>query len=236
MQAMNIIDFILILLIFVSAAFALYRGFLASLMGLAACLLSYLFASLAGPALAEALGRNQGLTSLLATYTDAGSLIGDYSLSIIPAAAINESMLETVLKNITLPPLVQDILRQNLLTNALQGTAFSVNDYVIVTIVTVLLRTGSFILCFFLGFLVLHTLISMTNHVFYFPVLQHFDLPLAALTGILRGIAVVRVLLLIVPIVRVAVPFDLVEQFLAQSRLIPLFGIDSFFLRIVRGV
>ena len=232
---MSIIDIILILLLLISAAFAVYRGFLASFLGVAACLLSYLFASLAGPALAETLGRNQGLTSLLATYTDAGSLIGDYSLSILPVAAINESMLETVLKNVTLPPLVLDILRQNLLTNALQSTAFSVNDYVITTVVTVLLRTGSFILCFFLGFLVLHTLINLIDHVFYFPVLRHFDLPLAALMGVLRGVAVVYVLLLAVPIVRMAAPFDLMEQFWAQSRLIPLFGIDSFFLGIVRG-
>lgn len=234
-KAMNIIDLLLLIFVFISIAFAVYRGFLASLLGVAACLLSYLFASLAGPALAAALGRNQGLVSLLATYTDAGSLIGDYSLSVIPAAAINESMLETVMKNITLPPLVQEILRQNLLTSALQGSAFSVNDYVVTTIVTVLLRTASFILCFFAAFLTLHTLINLIDHVFYFPVLRHFDLPLAAVMGALRGAAVIYVLLLIVPIVRVAIPFDLVEQFLSQSSLIPLFGIDGFFLRVVTG-
>lgn len=233
---MNIIDLLLLVIVFISAAFAVYRGFLWSLLGTVACLLSYLFASLVGPSLAQAMAANQGISTLLATYTDAGSLIGDYSLSVLPVAAINESMLETVMKNVTLPPLVQEILRQNLLTNALQTSAFSVNDYVVTTIVTVLLRAGSFILCFFLCLLGLHMVISLVGHVFRYPVLRHFDLPAAALMGAVRGVVILYVLLLIVPIVRIVIPFDLVDQFLAGSKLVPLISSDSFFLRVVAGI
>ena len=181
---MNIIDLLLLAVLFISVALAVYRGFLASLLGLLACLGSLLFAFLAGPSLAQILGGNQSVADLLATYTDAGSLLGDYSLSVIPVAALNDSILETVMKNVTLPPLIQDILRQNLLTGAFSGTAYSVNEYVTATVVTVLLQAGSFMLCYFACFLALHVLINLVDHVFYFPVLRHFDWLMAAVMGI----------------------------------------------------
>lgn len=233
---MNIIDLLLLAAIFISIALAVYRGFLASFLGLLACLASLLFAFLVSPQLARLLGNSQSIANLLATYTDAGSLIGDYSLSIIPVAALNDSILETVMKNVTLPPLIQDILYQNLMTNAFSGSAYTVNEYVSATIVTVLLQVGSFMLCYFACFLALHVLINLVDHVFYFPVLRHFDWAMAAVMGLLRGIAVVWVLLLLVPVVRIVIPFDLLETYLAQSKLLPLIGSDAFFLRVVNGL
>lgn len=233
---MNIIDLLLLAAIFISIALAVYRGFLASFLGLLACLASLLFAFLVSPQLARLLGNSQSIANLLATYTDAGSLIGDYSLSVIPVAALNDSILETVMKNVTLPPLIQDILYQNLMTNAFSGSAYTVNEYVSATIVTVLLQAGSFMLCYFACFLALHALINLVDHVFYFPVLRHFDWAMAAVMGLLRGIAVVWVLLLLVPMVRIVIPFDLLETYLAQSKLLPLIGSDAFFLRVVNGL
>ena len=233
---MNIIDLLLLAVIFISIALAVYRGFLASFLGLLACLASLLFAFLASPQLAKLLGNSQSVANLLATYTDAGSLIGDYSLSVIPVAALNTSILETVMKTVTLPPLIQDILRQNLLTNAFSGSASTVNEYVTSTIVTVLLQAGSFMLCYFACFLALHVVINLVDHVFYFPVLRHFDWAMAAVMGLLRGIAVIWVLLLAVPVIRIVIPFDLLEQYLSQSKLLRLIDSDAFFLRVVSGL
>ena len=144
--------------------------------------------------------------------------------------------LETVMKNVTLPPLIQDILRQNLLTSAFSGSANTVNEYVTSTIVTVLLQAGSFMLCYFACFLALHVVINLVDHVFYFPVLRHFDWAMAAVMGLLRGIAVIWVLLLAVPVIRIVIPFDLLEQYLSQSKLLPLIDSDAFFLRVVSGL
>ena len=136
----------------------------------------------------------------------------------------------------TLPPLIQDILRQNLLTSAFSGSANTVNEYVTSTIVTVLLQAGSFMLCYFACFLALHVVINLVDHVFYFPVLRHFDWAMAAVMGLLRGIAVIWVLLLAVPVIRIVIPFDLLEQYLSQSKLLPLIDSDAFFLRVVSGL
>ncbi|MBQ7455266.1 MAG: hypothetical protein IJS53_02380, partial [Clostridia bacterium] len=111
---MNIIDLLVLLVLAASALFALYRGAVASLLGLAACLVSFVFAFAAGPSLAAALGRNQGVTSLLTTYTDAGSLVGDHSLATTAVNGMSASTLEAVLKSVELPESIEGILRQNL--------------------------------------------------------------------------------------------------------------------------
>jgi len=233
---MNMIDFLILLVLFVSAAFAVYRGFVASALGLAACLLSLAAAFLAGPRLAAALSQNQGLTELLATYTDAGSLVGDYSLSITKVNTISKLAVEAVLKSVGLPAMMQSILQSNLTAAAFsQAGLTTVNQYVSATIVQVILRIGCFVLCFFLCTLALHALINLFNHVFYFSMLRHLDTPAAILCGLLRGIMMLYILFLLIPLVRTVIPLDLAEQYINESVFSGLLTSEKLFLRIAAG-
>ena len=54
--------------------------------------------------------------------------------------------------------------------------------------------------------------------------------------GVLRGVCVVWVLLLAVPVVRIVIPFELLESYLGQSTLLPLINSDAFFLRVINGL
>jgi len=233
---MNIIDVLLLLVVFVSVIFAVYRGAVASLLGLAACLLSLMCALIAGPYLASALGGNQGVTSMLSTYTDAGSLVGDSSLASTAVQGMSEATIEAVLKSVHLPDSMESILR-NTLSNSVFAAAGkrTVNEYVSATIVSVVLQAVSFVLCFLLCFLALHMLINLVDHVFYFPVLKHFDALAAGVFGLLRGVLVLYVLFLLVPLVRTVIPLDIVERYIGQSALAPLFASDGFFARVVTG-
>lgn len=233
---MNMIDIALVLIVAISVAFAVYRGFLASALAVVACFVSLGVALLAGPTLANALRANQGITSLLITFTDADSLIGDSTLANTPVAALSPDTLENILKTVSLPPVVQQLLRGNIQTQAFSSQGiYMINAYVSATIVSVLLTAGSFLLCFFLSFLALHILINLVDHVFYFPVLRHLELPAAAVMGFIRGVIVVYILLIIVPLVRTVIPFDTVEEYISASRLLPLFHSESLLLRILAG-
>ena len=216
---MNIIDVFLLLIIGVSIVFAIYRGFLASLLGAAACVAALFIALYAGPKLADALGQNQGVTDLLTTYTDAGSMIGDASL-----------------RTLSLPPVVQDMLRQNVQRAAFEKRGiYNIGQYLSATIVSVLLRAVCFLVCFFLGFLALHILINLVDHVFYFPVLRHMNGPAAALMGAIRGIVIVYVILIIIPLVRTAIPFDMIQQYIDGSRFFPILYSEKLLLRVIGG-
>ena len=233
---MNIIDIALLLIIGVSVIFAVYRGFLASLLGTAACLLSLALALMAGPKLAGALEQNQGVTDLLTTYTDAGSLIGDASLAQTPVIAISTDTLDNILKSVPLPAVVQDLLRQNIRENAFQSRGiYTVSQYLTTTIISVLLNVLSFLLCFFLFCLAFHILINLVGHVFYFPVLRHLDGLAAAFMGLVRGAVIVSVILILIPLVRTAIPFDLVQDYIDGSKLYPVLYNEKLLLQVIGG-
>ena len=233
---MNIIDVFLLLIIGVSIVFAIYRGFLASLLGAAACVAALFIALYAGPKLADALGQNQGVTDLLTTYTDAGSMIGDASLANTPIVVIDADTMEIILRTLSLPPVVQDMLRQNVQRAAFEKRGiYNIGQYLSATIVSVLLRAVCFLVCFFLGFLALHILINLVDHVFYFPVLRHMNGPAAALMGAIRGIVIVYVILIIIPLVRTAIPFDMIQQYIDGSRFFPILYSEKLLLRVIGG-
>lgn len=233
---MNIIDLALLLVLFISIIFGIYRHSISSLLGLAACLFSFLFAFMAGPQLAAWLGSNQGLTGMLASYTDASSLVGDFSLASTKVAGMSESTLEAVIKNVDLPQCIELILRDNLASAIFERSGvITVNDYIASTIVTAILQSASFVVCYFLCFIVLHFFISLLDHVLQFPVLKFFDGPVAAVFGLLRGVLVLYVLFLLVPVLETAIPLDLISNYIGRSVLAPIFESDGFFLRVVTG-
>ena len=231
---MNIIDIVLLLIVGISVIFAVYRGFLAALLGTLACLISLVAALYAGPKLAETLSRNEGVTDLMITYTDASSLIGDYQLANTPINVIGNDTLENILRTISLPDAVGDLLRQNVRSAAFADRGLStINAYISATIVSVMLRAACFLLCFFAGFLILHILINLIDHVFYFPVLKHLNGLSAGVLGALRGGMIVYALLILAPLLRAAFPYEPVEQAIGQSRLLSLLYSDTLFLRVI---
>ena len=129
----------------------------------------------AGPQLASLLSANRGVTEMLATYTDAGSLVGDYSLATTQVSGMSAGLIQTVLKSVSLPDSIAAILQSNLSSAAFASAGMTtVNDYVSYTIVAVVLQSFSFVVCYFISFILLHAAVGLIGHVFYFPVLKHF--------------------------------------------------------------
>ena len=112
----------------------------------------------------------------------------------------------------------------------------TVNDYVSYTIVAVVLQSFSFVVCYFISFILLHAAVGLIGHVFYFPVLKHFDGLMGGVYGLLRGVITLYVLFLLVPVIRTIIPVDLLTRYLGQSALSTIFTSDGFFARIVTGV
>lgn len=234
---MNIMDLAILAVLFISVAFGFYRGSVSSLLGLAACLISVVVAFFAGPQLASLLSANRGVTEMLATYTDAGSLVGDYSLATTQVSGMSAGLIQTVLKSVSLPDSIAAILQSNLSSAAFASAGMTtVNDYVSYTIVAVVLQSFSFVVCYFTSFILLHAAVGLIGHVFYFPVLKHFDGLMGGVYGLLRGVITLYVLFLLVPVIRTIIPVDLLTRYLGQSALSAIFTSDGFFARIVTGV
>ena len=100
---MNVIDIVIIVIMGASIIYGLYRGFVQTLLSVACCLISVLVAFAYGPKLADVVSGSQGVSSTLATYTDAVTRVGDYSLASTPVSQLTDSVIQQVLDSTGLP-------------------------------------------------------------------------------------------------------------------------------------
>lgn len=66
---------------------------------------------------------------------------------------------------------------------------------------------------------VIHLLI----YVFELPVLRHLDAFVGGVFGLLRGVMLVFIFFMLVPIVLAVVPIDMLSEMIEQSQLAPMF-------------
>ena len=233
---MNIIDIVILVVLGISALYGIYRGFMHTILSLACCLVSVILAFSFSPKLAQWIRNNPGISSTLATYTDAGARVGDSDLANTSVQELPDYMLQQILDNVTLPQPIAEILQNNLTNRVLENTnENTVNDYVSKTIVTVVIDILSFIACFIVAYLVLSLLINLIHHVFKLPLLKQLDWLAGGIFGLLRGAMTLYVIFLLIPIISTVIPLDSFNVLLSESSLAPIFQSDGFFAKAIAG-
>lgn len=233
---MNAIDIAIIVIMGASIVYGLYRGFLRTVLSVACCLISFVVAFSFGPKLAEAVRTNRGVSSTLATYTDAVARVGDFNLASTPVDQLNDSVISRVLQSVSLPQPIANILETNLRTRNFEEIGLrSVNEYVSHTVVAVAVDALCFIACFAACYLVLSILVSLIHHVFQLPILKQLDWLAGGALGFARGALLLYVLFLLVPVLSTIVPLDAFNELLQQSKLAPIFQSDGFFAGVIAG-
>ena len=233
---MNVIDIVILVIIGASVVYGLYRGFVHTLLSVACCLISVFVAFSYGPKLADLVSGSQGVSSTLATYTDAVARVGDYSLASTPVSQLSDGVIQQVLDSVALPESIASILRGNLKNQTFSGTGLTtVNDYVSNTVVAVAVNILCFIAVYALCYLVLSVVVSLIQHVFKLPLLKQMDWLAGGVFGLARGALLVYVFFLLVPVLSTIIPLDAFNDLLAQSTLAPIFQSDGFFAQVIAG-
>lgn len=233
---MNIIDIIILVILGISIIYGLYRGFVHTILSLACCLISVLLAFSFGPKLSAFVSGSEGVSSSLATYTDAIARVGDYDLATTPVNQLSLPVVQQVLESVSLPASISEILEGNLINQVFASIGLStVNDYVSNTVVAVAIHAISYILCFAVSYLALSLIVGLIRHVFRFPLLKQMDWLAGGLFGLVRGAMLLYVIFLIVPILSTVIPIDSFNEVLAQSILAPIFQSNGFFASVIAG-
>lgn len=231
---MNIIDIVILAILGFSVILGFYRGFLHTLLSVACCLLAVLVSLAFAPQLARALRGNQGVSSTLATYTDAVARVGDYDLATTDVNNLTPDVITRVLSSVSLPKEISDILKTNLSDKSFLGTGLNtVNDYVSSTVVAVAIDAICYVLVFAVAYLILAAVVSLIRHVFRLPILKQLDWLAGGVFGLLRGGMILYVLFLIIPVVRMVLPIGGFDEMLAASRIVPIFSNEGFFAAII---
>ena len=231
---MNGVDIAILVIVGISVVYGIYHGFLQTVLSVACFLLSVWAAFMFGPALSALIRNNSGITSTLSTYTDAVARVGDVDLAQTNAAALDPSGIRRVLDAVGLPDVLAETLEKNLKGRTLAGEgAVTVNDYVKSTLVNAAVSVGSYVAVFVAASVVLGLVCSLIKHVFKFPPLRMADGAAGGVFGLCRGLIIVYVLFLMVPIVATVIPKDVVTNYVSQSTLAPLFQSGGFFARVI---
>lgn len=232
---MNIIDIAILAILFISIAYGVYKGFMHALLSLGCGLLAFILALVFSPALARNLSNNPSISSTLATYTDSFARVENYDLKNLPVDQLNEGSIDQILlDHVNLPPIIENALKDNLLSGALQNKGiYSVNDYVSNTIVSIALSILSFIVCYIVIYLILSLLVNIINHVFKLPLLKQMDWLAGGALGLLRGAVLLYVLFLSLPLISTIVPIDALQELVSASTLAPIFQSDGLFATVI---
>ena len=228
---MNIVDIIILVVIAVNVLLGLYRGFISGVLSLAALIGSALLAFMLSGQLTAFLESSTALVDTLMYYTDAGSRIPNLDLSLLSVAEVTEGALAQILEMAGLPAAFETAFIENL---GLASGAQTISAVLSQTIVSVSLSIISFLICFFLAYVVMTFVIHLIAYVFELPVLRHLDSLVGGVFGLIRGVMMVFVLFALVPIILAVVPVDFVGEAVEASQLAPYFD-SRIILQVLRG-
>lgn len=217
---MNIVDIIILVVIAVNVLLGLYRGFISGVLSLAALIGSALLAFMLSGQLTAFLESSTALVDTLMYYTDAGSRISDLNLSLMPAAQVTEGALTQILQGANLPDAFASAFISRL---SMAGNGMTISQLLSQTIVSVTISILSYLICFTLAYAVLTFVIHLIAYVFELPVLRHLDALVGGVFGLMRGVLLVFIFFMLVPIVLAVAPVEQLQTLIDQSTLAPLF-------------
>lgn len=237
---MNIVDYAIIGVLALSVVWGIYRGFLASVLKVVSFFISWAAAFLFYPAVAKFIQLHTGLVDTMLYFSEGADRIPknfmDFtrmSVDLIPGDKLNEMIVGS-----QFPKSIEVLLRENIVNQAFSGQGLSsLGDYFNYTLVYIIINVVSFLLVYIAVSLILGLIISMTNAVVRLPVLKQFDSLLGGCFGLIRGIFLVFVLFIIIPITLAVVPAGLdLGKYLQESALAPFFYQTNFITDVLRGV
>lgn len=234
---MNLIDYILLGVLFVSTLFGLYRGFIASVLGTGGCLIAFGLSFLLGPRLAAIVQGNVTLQETLSHYTDISSRIGDLDLALSNVYQLTREKIDQIVANVRLPEPFAKLLESNLVNQVYAGADVeqTVQSYLSQTILTACINIICFLVCFAVLLLAISLVVALLKAVFRFPVLKQLDSLVGGAFGLARGCLLCYILMAVAPMVQTMVPVNQLTDLLDTSVLAPLFSGNNLVLAIMNG-
>ena len=228
---MNIIDILILAVLAVSVIYGMHRGFISGVLSVAALIGAAALSFAMSPQLAAWLKGNQTLVDTLMYYTDAGSRVSSLDLSLMSVSQVTESALAQILSSANLPAAFESAFITGI--SAAPGS-MTISELLSQTIVSVSISILSFLICFFVSYIVATFVIHLISYVFELPVLRHLDALIGGVFGLVRGVLLLFILFALVPIVLAIAPVPQIEELIAASRLAPMFD-SQLILSILRS-
>lgn len=236
---MNLIDIAVVLILAYYVVSGYMRGFTVSVLDIASYLLAFILAITLSPAMSGFLMNDTGLGEMLVIYAEGSEYVNNIELASTAITDIEAHEITSAIDSAALPTPFGTCLKANVDSEAFarQGIT-TLGDYFNMTIVSVVINILSFVLVFFICRLIFSIAINATNYVTRLPVLKQANSWLGMAVGLLRGVLVLYVVFMLLPMLIAVLPagniHNLINGYLAQSFTANFFYGTNFLLPLIR--
>jgi len=231
---MSIIDFIILLIMCVSAVVGMYNGLVLSALHTASFFISWLFAAIFYPFVSKLILRMfPSLIQIITIYAEGSTHIHSIEERRASIQSFSPGKLSEIVESAQLPNPFSKILVSDF-SKPLEGVQ-TLADYFDSTIAIVIINIFSFLVLFLLLKVIFTIIVSIYKTVHSLPVLKKYDGAAGAGLGLIRGFFILYLIFALVPILLVLAPTDIIHEFLDASKLAGFFHYSNIFTSFVRG-
>ena len=233
---MNIRDIAVLAVLALFILAGLYRGFLPTLMSIAANVISWASGMIFMPIVSHMVTGNKALFNMLLYYTEGSEFIGDVELAKTAVSSINSTNLTSIINKSSLPMPFAKEIAANVKNRAFEAAgAVTLGDYYNQTIVCVVINIIAFLLIFCVIRILLALIIEGVDYSLRLPVLTQLDKPLSAGFGLLNGICIMFIAFMVMPMILIILDFDFVHNLVDSSFFTPIFYNANLLLSLIPG-
>lgn len=234
---MNLLDFGIIGIIVLLTLLGFYQGFLVSVLNIASFFVSWLVSVIVSPAAATLVKAQQSLATQMLYYTEGAELIGNVEYARTMVSQLSAQQMDKIVSESTVPSHIDSLVRSNMAGEVFKTQNIStVGDYFNQTIVNFAINVISFLAVFLIVRAILSIFIHATDYTVKLPVLKHFDGLLGGAFGIVRGLFIVFLIFMVVPVLLVVLGGFGIKEYINNSFLGSIFYDANFLLALVTGV
>ena len=234
---MNLLDVIILGIIGLSIAYGLYSGLISSVINVVGLAAAWIGALCFYPRLSAWIAQNTSLLDLIVHYTEGASHLTSLETARTSVASAAYEFIVQTIQNAKFPAPFDTMLLDNITGQVFSGMGLTtIADYFNYTLAYAVLNIISFLLILAFVYLIFTIAGSIIGYVMRFPVLRVGDSLLGAAFGALRGVFVVFVLFMLLPVVLSVVQMDFLQELIDQSAFASFFYDGNFLLSAIKSV
>lgn len=234
---MNLVDVFIIIGIAVCILIGVYKGFLHSLLGIGAFLVSWLLSVILGPLVARSINKSYDLLNTLSIYIEGADSLGSIDNAKIPVNGLSDIKLDSIIDNANIPQPFPQLIKLNIKSQAFESAGMkTLGDYTNQTLSIVLINILAFFIIFIIARIVLQFFINGYDSTWNLPIINQYDSLLGGSFGLINGILFLFVIFILVPTFLAIQPTKIIQQYLDSSLLGGFFYKSNFLLNSMRGV
>ena len=232
---MNLVDFFIIVVLSACILIGVYKGFLHSLLGIGAFLISWLMCAILGPTVARSLDKSHKLLDTLSIYVEGADSLGSIDNAKIPVSELTDVRLDSIIDNANIPEPFPQLIKLNIKKGTFPQLQ-TLGDYTNQTLSIVLINILAFFVIFIIARVVLQFVINGYDSTWKLPIIRQYDSLLGGSFGLINGILFLFVIFILVPTFLAIQPTKIIQQYLDSSLLGSFFYKSNFILNSMRGV